>query len=58
MDTQNTLEAFTILPTTSGNGETHCQCGCDCELPLTPLSRPQGAVGHVRKEENKPTKHP
>jgi MerR family copper efflux transcriptional regulator len=56
MDTQNPLEAFTIVPTTSGNGETHCRCGCDCELPLTQLSRPKDALGRIGDEENEPAK--
>jgi hypothetical protein len=58
MDTQNTLEAFTILPTTSGNGEAHCRCGCDCEFPLPQLLRLQEDAGRIGDEENQPAKQP
>ena len=58
MDTQNTMEAFTIIPTTSGCGDRHCGCGCGCELPLTQLSLPQEAVGCIGDEEGESSKQP
>ena len=51
MDTRKTLEAFTIVPTTSDCGDGHCGCGCGCELPLTQLSRPHEAGGRIGDEE-------
>lgn len=52
MDTQKTLEALTVLATTSGGHHEHCGCGCGCELPLTQLSRSQEAVEHIGDEES------
>jgi DNA-binding transcriptional MerR regulator len=38
MDTQRSLETFTILPTTSCGDKGHCDCGCGCDVVQLSLS--------------------
>lgn len=56
MDTQKTLEAFTIVPTTSDCGGGRCGCGCGCELPHTQSALPRESVGRLGDDESDPSK--
>ena len=53
MDTQQTLETFTILPTTSCCDDEHCGCGCGCgamQLALPSATAQQRTCGDIPEE--------
>jgi DNA-binding transcriptional MerR regulator len=53
MNTRQTLETFTILPTTSCEGDSGCGCGCGCDvayLPVSSVRTPPRTRGDVPEE--------
>ena len=55
MTTQNSLEAFTMIPTTSEGAGGDCGCGCGCPGPQLSVV-PEFAERHSAPEQGRPEK--